>query len=165
MDQMAAIWSPVVPDSSGVGCTGAPTERFFGPGIWVHTVPSIGDYRFDAELHELFFSASWVDLRTRFPPGSADTRYLQWQGVKGLIWGKNIWSAASDGIPFPKRSKDLKTNDWTPRGTAYIQSPGRWRYPSLYSINGTNYTRVAEGLYKNHDGMNLNLNLDLELRS
>ena len=155
---MAAIWGPAVPDASRVECTGTPKARSFGPGIWVHTVPSIADYRFDADFPELFFSASWVDLRTRFPPSGADTRYLQWQGVKGLIWGKNTWSAASDGIPFPKRSNELKTNDWISTGTAYIQSPKRWRYPSLYSVNGTNYTRVAEGLYKNQDGMILDLN-------
>ena len=154
-----------MPDSSRVGCTGTPTARFSGPGIWVHTVPSIGDYRFDAEFHELFFSASWVDLRTRFPPGSADTRYLQWQGVKGLIWGKNIWSAASDGIPFPKRSKESNSNHRARTGTAYIQSPGRSRYPSRYSIHGINYTRVADGLYESHDGMTLNLDLSLNLTS
>lgn len=159
---MAAAWSPAVPDPLSVGCVGTPTARFSGPGVWLHSIPSVGDYRFDAQFHELIFSASWVDLRTRFPPGSSDTRYLQWQGVRGLIWGKNTWSAASDGTPFPKRSVKQRLNGWAPTGTAYIQAPARSRYPSLYSVNGTNYTRMGAGVYTSDDGLALNLIAPLE---
>ena len=159
---MVAAWTPATSDPSSIGCTGTPAARFNGPGIWLHATPSVDDIRFDAQFQELIFSASWVDLRTRFPPGSSDTRYLQWQGVQGLIWGKNTWSAASGGTPFPKRSAKQRVNGWTPVGTAYIQPPARSRYPSLYSVNGTNYTRTAEGFYTNDDGLTLNLTLPLQ---
>lgn len=51
---------------------------------------------------EIVVAASWVDLRTRFPPNGGDIRYLKFQGVKSLIWGRNTWSAALDGISYPK---------------------------------------------------------------
>ena len=155
-DQMVAGWSLPLSNPTSFECAGRPIARHFGPGIWVHAVPSISDIRFDANINELIYAASWVDLRTRFPPGSSETRYLQWQGVRGLVWGKNTWSAASDGIPFPKRSIGLRLNDWAPRGTAYIQPPSRWRYPTLYSINGTNYTDSGNGIYRSRDGRKLN---------
>ena len=154
-DQMAAGWGLSTSNPTSFECVGSPIARYFGPGIWVHSIPSIRDVRFDADANELVYAASWVDLRTRFPPGSAETRYLQWQGVRGLVWGKNTWSAASDGIPFPKRNIGLRLNDWAPRGTAYIQPPPRWRYPSLYSINGTTYTDSGNGLYMSRDGRTL----------
>ena len=157
-DQMVAGWSVSMSNPTSFECVGRPIARYFGPGIWVYSVPSATDVRFDADIHELIYAASWVDLRTRFPPGSSETRYLQWQGVRGLVWGKNTWSAASDGIPFPKRNIGLRLNDWAPRGTAYIQPPSRWRYPSLYSINGTNYTASENGVYISRDGRTLNFN-------
>ena len=159
-NQLAAAWTPGASstlNTNVIECAGIPAVRYFGPGILLSTVPPLEDFRFDAEHEELLFAASWVDLRTRFPPGSSETRYLQWQGVRGLIWGKNVWSAASDGIPFPKRAIGQRLNDRSPRGTAYIQPPGRWRYPTLYSVNGTNYTARDNGLYASRDGNLLNL--------
>lgn len=159
-NQLAAAWTA---DSSStlslnvIECAGIPAVRYSGPGILLRTVPALEDLRFDAAHEELLFAASWVDLRTRFPPGSSETRYLQWQGVRGLIWGKNTWSAASEGIPFPKRAVGQRLDDWSPHGTAYIQAPRRWRYPTLYSINGTNYTALGNGLYASRYGNSLNL--------
>lgn len=156
VDQMVAGWSLSMSNPTSFECVGRPIARYFGPGIWVHSVPSARDVRFDASINELVYAASWVDLRTRFPPGSSEARYLQWQGVRGLVWGKNTWSAASDGIPFPKRNIGLRLNAWAPRGTAYIQPPSRWRYPSLYSVNGTNYTDSGNEVYMSRDGRTLN---------
>ena len=158
--QLAAAWTAGASStlySNVIECAGIPAVRYFGPGILLRTVPALEDFRFDADHEELLFAASWIDLRTRFPPGSSETRYLQWQGVRGLIWGKNTWSAASDGIPFPKRALGQSLNDWSPHGTAYIQAPGRWRYPTLYSVNGTNYTAFDNGLYASLNGKTLNL--------
>ena len=157
-DQLVAGWNPSMSNPTSFECAGRPIARHFGPGIWVHSIPSATDARFDADFNELIYAASWVDLRTRFPPGSLETRYLQWQGVRGLVWGQNTWSAASDGIPFPKRNIGLRLNAWAPRGIAYIQPPSRWRYPNVYFINGTNYTGSGDGVYTSRDGRTLDFN-------
>lgn len=105
----------------------------------------------------IVFAASWIDLRRRFPPNSASSRYLQWQGVRGLIWGSGRWTFESQGIPFPKRDRTQALNSWATRGTAYLQAPTRWRRPDLYSINGTNYTDSGNAIYRAEDGRSLNL--------
>ncbi|KAL8959156.1 MAG: hypothetical protein Q9193_003931 [Seirophora villosa] len=106
---------------------------------------------------DIVFAASWIDLRRRFPPNSADTRYLQWQGVRGLIWGSGRWTAESQGVPFPKRDRAHILNSQAPRGTAYLQAPRRWRHPDLYRINGTNYTDSGDGVFRAEDGRSLNM--------
>ena len=40
---------------------------------------------------------------------------------------------------------------------AYIRPPVRWRYPDLYEINGTNYTKVGVEGYRSSDGASLDL--------
>lgn len=110
-----------------------------------------------ASPEKIVFAASWMDLRRRFPPNSADSKYLQWQGVRGLVWGSGRWTAESQGIPFPKRGRTEALNSWASHGTAYVQPPIRWRRPDLYSVNGTNYTSAGDGIYKAEDGRLLNL--------
>lgn len=107
----------------------------------------------------IVFAASWIDLRRRFPPDSADSRYLQWQGVRGLIWGSGRWTAESQGVPLPRRHRVRVMNSWSPHGTAYLQAPTRWRHPDVYQINGTNYT-AFDGIYKAEDGRVLDLSGD-----
>ncbi|KAL8651217.1 MAG: hypothetical protein Q9226_004797 [Calogaya cf. arnoldii] len=109
------------------------------------------------EPHQIVFSATWIDLRTRFPPDSAWSRYLHLQGVKSLIWGENIWSAASDGIPLPKLRRKANLNQWAPRGKALIHTTRRWRYPTSYTINGTEFTNGGDGVYNSREGAVLNL--------
>lgn len=109
------------------------------------------------EPHEIIFSAAWIDLRTRFPPDPYGTRYLQYQGVKSLVWGKNTWSANSDGVPFPKRDGKVKINQWARRGEVTLHTPRRWRYPDSYTINGTLFTIGGDGLYRNPKGATLPL--------
>lgn len=122
------------------------------PETWGPLAPS--DANPDAPWHaapdESILAASWVDLRTRFPPDSdARVRYLQWQGVKGLVWGKNVWSAASDGVIFPRGEKEslskrvilpqnmtILTNALSV-GTAYLTAPRRWQYAEIIAINET----------------------------
>ncbi|KAL8904560.1 MAG: hypothetical protein Q9207_003179 [Kuettlingeria erythrocarpa] len=107
----------------------------------------------------IVFAASWIDLRRRLPPDSAGSLYLQWQGVRGLIWGSGRWSAESQGVPFPRRDRARLMNPWSPRGTAYLQAPTRWRRPDVYRLNGTNYT-ASDGFYKAEDGRVLDLSGD-----
>ncbi|KAL8968128.1 MAG: hypothetical protein Q9183_002609 [Haloplaca sp. 2 TL-2023] len=106
------------------------------------------------------FAASWIDLRTRFPPGSAETAWLQWQGVRGLVWGSEKLDLSSGPVPFPsflKRDGRKRLNSWALQGTAYLQAPARWRRPTLYRVNGTNYTISGDGIYRAMDGTSLNL--------
>ncbi|CAF9938200.1 hypothetical protein IMSHALPRED_000716 [Imshaugia aleurites] len=96
--QMGFGWSAIGPDPDFdlPECTGLPILRISGPapnwgqpdpGQYVHN-PS-GNYHFvDGTPQSVVFAATWIDLRTRFPPDSADARYLQWQGVKGAVWGE-----------------------------------------------------------------------------
>lgn len=162
--QFAAAWGAKGPNYEDIPtCTGAPILRVFGPspifGVLKYHPPLPLD-SMDmpvGEPHEIIFAASWVDLRTRFPPDFASSRYLQYQGIGGLILGKDRWSAASDGIPFPKRSRAQRLNSWAPHGTALITTPSRWRYPDLYIVNGTNFTDSGDGNFKSSNGTLLDL--------
>lgn len=161
-NQFGAGWGAVGRAHSDISdCTGLPIFRIFGPtGLFPWTTyrpPLISIDIPNGEPQEIVFSASWVDLRTRLPPSTAAIRYLQFQNVRGLFWGKNTWSANSDGIPFPKRDRTQRLNAWAPRGTAYISSPWRWRHPDLYRTNETDYTDAGDGVYKSADGRVLNL--------
>ncbi len=178
--QFGAGWGASGPDYEDIpDCTGSPILRVFGPeplAIYQlpdfpmipdaseHTMPDAmstdSEETVSGGPHEIVFSATWIDLRTRLPPDIAGTRYLQFQGVKSLIWGKNTWSAASDGIPFPKRKRKLNLNQWAPRGEATIHTPKRWRHPTSYTVNGTDYTNGGDGVYRNLDGAILNLSAD-----
>lgn len=160
-NQFGAGWGATGRAHSHISdCTGLPIFRTSGPtGPFFATYqpPLISMDIPDGEPQKIVFSASWVDLRTRLPPSTAAVRYLQFQNVRGLVWGKNTWSASSDGIPFPKRDRTQRPNAWAPRGTAYISSPWRWRHPNLYRTNQTDYTDAGQGVYKSVDGRVLNL--------
>ena len=113
------------------------------PATWgTHAPPVLDmDAPWPSDPDHSILGASWVDLRTRFPPESdARVRYLQWQGVQGLVWGKDVWSAASDGVIFPRgeygrlakrlilpNNVTILTNALT-KGTAYLTRPKRWTY-------------------------------------
>ena len=111
------------------------------------------------------FSASWVDLRTKVPPETDELKkYLQSQGVKGLVAGDAKWSPVINGEPHYRRSQGLrKRADWQhqrivegalPSGTVYLSSTGRWQYADLIIVNGTNYTdeRKGNGIYTSANG-------------
>ncbi|KAI4255927.1 MAG: hypothetical protein L6R42_006489 [Xanthoria sp. 1 TBL-2021] len=185
--QYGAGWGSSGPDYEDIlDCTGVPILRVFGPelvaiyqlpdypmvpdvsispdppdhstaGIASETSSIDSEDTASGEPYEIVFAATWIDLRTRFPPDSAGTRYLRFQGVKSLIWGENTWSAASDGIPFPKRKRGANFNQWAPRGEAVIHTPRRWRHPSSYTINGTEFTNGGNGVYRSQEGAVLKL--------
>ncbi|KAL8935483.1 MAG: hypothetical protein Q9211_004680 [Gyalolechia sp. 1 TL-2023] len=155
-NQFGAGWAAIgFANEDIINCTGAPILRVYGPGsddddsVVVYN-PPWGDGEIDGRLENVVFAASWVDLRLRFPPDSAGTRYLQWQGVKRAVWGTDTWSAAADGIPFPKRRRSSWTNrlnEHARQGTAYISSPPRWIYPDVYTVNGTDYVHQGNETY------------------
>ncbi|KAI4127358.1 MAG: hypothetical protein LQ338_003234 [Usnochroma carphineum] len=167
--QLGFGWGATGPNYQDIRCdSGSPILRLAGPNAmpfdpWDeaggYTIyPPGGNLAEEpATPDKIVFAASWIDLRRHFPPNSADARYLQWQGVRGLVWGSGRWTAESQGIPFPKRDRTEALDSWAPHGTAYLQAPKRWRRPDLYSINGTNYTGSGDGIYKAGDGRSLNL--------
>ncbi|KAL8628928.1 hypothetical protein Q9189_005364 [Teloschistes chrysophthalmus] len=162
--QFGAGWPPRLGRSAGewtVDCTGPPILRVYGPSNWPHYDdmeeyrPPWGDFEGNGP-EEMVMGAAWIDLRLRFPASSAATRYLVFQGVKGLIWGKDTWNAASDGIPFPKVKRD-KLNGHALQGKATISTPTRWVYPNMYTVNKTDFVNSGTGIYTSSDGRVLDL--------
>ena len=162
--QFGAGWAATGFDHSDIlNCTGAPIMRVFGPStreddrIVVYNPPWAEDE--PGYPHNVVFAAAWIDLRTRFPPNSAATRYLQWQGVKGLVWGSGTWSAASDGIPFPRKKRNRrgrKVNGLVEQGTVYIREPMHSVYPDVYRVNGIEYLKRVNETYVSDSGKMLN---------
>lgn len=137
--------------------------RVFGPaGGWDDSVTEYGppwDGDVDGTPETVVYAAAWIDLRTRFPPNSAGSRYLQWQGVKGAVWGRDTWSVASDGIPFPKRKRESVLDGYlgAERGVVNVSAPTRWVYPNVYVVNGTEYVSGGVGEYASKNGTVLDL--------
>lgn len=159
VQQLGAGFAATSNDFEGIGCTGAPLIRLFGPSDEAQEI-----YHPDGRLpapNTMVFAASWVDLRTRFPPDSAATRYLQWQGVKNMVWGSDTWSATSNGVPFPRTRKrereQVRVNRWSEKGQVTISTPRRWRYADLYEVNGTEFQTGEDGVFRSMDGRVFNL--------
>ncbi|KAL8949534.1 MAG: hypothetical protein Q9222_004371 [Ikaeria aurantiellina] len=169
-NQLGAGWPSHGPAYTDIAnCSGIPILHVMGPQSpavfqvpeiegWVSDTTSTDSERSVFALpEEIVFSASWIDLRTRFPPSSAETRYLHLQGVRSLVWGRDTWTAASDGVPFPKKKRRRsymppRLNGWAGRGKATIGSTGRWRFPSSYRVNGTVYEHFRDQIYKSRAG-------------
>lgn len=95
-----------IPHLESVACTGAPILRFHGPTIGlddsVDTYNPLWGEDVPGTPETVVFAIAWIDLRLRFPPSSAEPRYLQWQGVKGLVWGRNTWKRGVGWYPVSK---------------------------------------------------------------
>ena len=173
--QYGAGWTSTGPNHADIPeCDGMPALRLFGlgmtqydqrEGIEIYSGDDSGDDTTDDDLvhampENIIFAAAWYDLRTRFPPNSADARYLQWQGVNGAVWGKSSLNAASGGIPFGSRKRsygDQRLNGFAQQGTLTISTPMRGLYPTMWRFNGTNYTDTGNAVYTSEDGRVLNL--------
>ncbi|KAL8690521.1 MAG: hypothetical protein Q9218_004052 [Villophora microphyllina] len=157
--QIGAVWSmgDTALGDPPPNCHGAPVLHVPGPdaGREHYTL----EWAIDNHPRNLAYAATWIDLRTRFPPSGAESRYLQWQGIKGLVWGKNTWSAASDGVPFPKRKRERgeRVNGWAEKGQATIGTPTRARDPTSYIAKNVTYTDAGGGVYRDGEGNVFNL--------
>ncbi|KAL8897430.1 MAG: hypothetical protein Q9192_002574 [Flavoplaca navasiana] len=111
--------------------------------------------------------ASYIDLPTALPPEEKVSRWLDAQGILGLVWGGGKWfssPAASrllgyDGSISPKdrRRRDFRSSLG---GTVYAGRPHHWVFPTYIDVNGKRY--FAENgsdarVYKDLSGMLLNL--------
>ncbi|KAI4142836.1 MAG: hypothetical protein L6R39_004795 [Caloplaca ligustica] len=154
--QMAAGWGSTTPRFEGIACSGTPLVRLFGP-----TDGQAHAYHPDGLLpapENMVFAASWIDLRTSVPPDLLASRYLQWQGVKEMVWDAGFWSAAGSTPTKRKREKEQqRLNGWAEKGRVTIATPSRWRYPNLYTINGTEFRDGGDGVFKSGDGRVFNL--------
>lgn len=170
-NQFGFGWGARGPEWSSINCgPGPPILRVLGPTGYAHdpwddhggyvTLPPNGwQAATPGTPSTIVFAAAWIDLRRRVPPNRVDARYLRWQGIKELSWGRNRWKALD--LPFRRRDSIQALNSWASEGTAFIQAPIRWRRPDLYSINGTNYTKIDSQSYKADDGRFLNLTNDI----
>ncbi|KAL8823560.1 MAG: hypothetical protein Q9191_005748 [Dirinaria sp. TL-2023a] len=165
-NQFGAGWAATGTGNQDIiNCTGAPILRVFGPtpnegdSIDVYNPPA--GQELEGAPQNVVFAASWIDLRVRFPPNSAGSRYLGWQGVNRAVWGKDAWNAGSNGVPFPRKKRSRygtdRLNSYAQQGTAYISAPARWAYPSVYTTNGTDYMDQGNGTYVNKYGTVLDL--------
>ena len=167
LSQFGAGWAATGRNYADIGCTGIPILRALGSVngeavSWVNPEELYNDE--DDEMSEpgtIVFSASWVDLRTRFPVSSQGMRYLAWQGVKRMVWGENTLTVGSGGIPFPKRDVEgmmrkrdgtKVLNGWVTKGEVEVATPRRWRYASVYEVNGTRFQEGGDGVFRSGDG-------------
>ncbi|KAL8786045.1 MAG: hypothetical protein Q9213_003028 [Squamulea squamosa] len=167
LSQFGAGWAASGVRYENIGCTGLPILRVLGT-VNGEAVSRIDPERqYDDDNEELaapgtiVFAASWVDLRTRFPVSSEGMRYLAWQGVKRMVWGMNTLTVGSGGVPLPngrvggglkKRDGKKVVNGWARSGDVDVATPRRWRYPSLYEVNGTRFEEGGDGVFRNAKG-------------
>ncbi|KAL8770405.1 MAG: hypothetical protein Q9209_003831 [Squamulea sp. 1 TL-2023] len=167
LSQFGAGWAALGVRYEHIGCTGLPILRVLGTvnGEAVNRTDPERQYNDDndelAEPGTIVFAASWVDLRTRFPVSSEGMRYLAWQGVKRMVWGMNTLTVGSGGVPLPiggvggklkKRDGKKVVNGWGGRGDVEVATPRRWRYPSLYKIDGTRFVEDGDGVFSSVEG-------------
>ncbi|KAI4273510.1 MAG: hypothetical protein LQ337_004561 [Flavoplaca oasis] len=176
--QLGAGWAASGPKYEHIGCNGIPILRVPGTVDGVVGEKVVPDRMYDDEDEEtgspesIVFSASWVDLRTRFPVASEGMRYLAWQGVKRMVWETNALTVESGGVPLPrkekrgfgegevrveKRGRREIVGGWLPVGEVEVGTPRRWRYPSVYEINGTRFEDAGDGNFRSKDGRVLEL--------
>ncbi|KAL8655768.1 MAG: hypothetical protein Q9226_002912 [Calogaya cf. arnoldii] len=109
-NQFGAGWAATgLANSDIIDCISAPILRVFGPGTEDVDSDAVYNPPWAEEIQgtpqNVVFAATWIDLRERFPPDSAGSRYFAWQGMKGAVWGRYTWSVGSNGVPFPKTRK------------------------------------------------------------
>lgn len=148
----------------GIGCTGLPIVRVFGPSAYGagYTGPPRGS---SPHSTNLVFAAEWINLRVPRPPSTIDLDLLRLQGVRELTSGPDKWStdgrvgSVGSGMPPWKRTRhnERRLNSFVSTGTAYIQAPTRWRYADTYNISGKVYHDAGDGLFTSDDGSMLNL--------
>ncbi|KAL8692771.1 MAG: hypothetical protein Q9218_002278 [Villophora microphyllina] len=171
-NQIGFGWGAQGSHYEDIQCAGDPIIRLLGPselpfdpwddeGGYTMTPPGGNMAAGPTTPQTIAFAAAWIDLRTRLPPNGDEIRWLQWQNVRGVVWGMNKLNFQTGPFPFRKRDHDTqKLNSWASTGTAYLSAPARWRRPDLYRINGTNFTDSGDRVYRAEDGRALNLTND-----
>ena len=173
---IAAVWSAAFPpDEQGeqnpgiagelirVGCSGHVEESRQGPGDWTWTATGDG-IEHETMLHrQEATGASYIRLPQRLPPDEAFQADLHIQGIRALAWGGGYWRADTtvglDDLPkIPQKARrDVRSFD---KGNVLARSPIRMIYPTIVTINGTEYTADGAGsvIYTNSiAGKTLNL--------
>ena len=85
------------------------------------------------------------------------------QGLSKLVWmgGQQRWTASSQNLPRSGFSNKRDSQGSDEVVTAYIRSPPGWVYPSIITLNGTNYTDNSRGdlVYRSDGGAVLNMTI------
>ena len=168
---IAAIWRSRVHSAgqldfstSYTGCSSEVWRSRPGPGSWTWEMwgePDVAGSLTPAT------GASYIDLPTALPPDEKVSRWLDAQGILGLVWGGGKWfsgPAASrllgyDGSTSPKdrRRRDFRSSLG---GTLYAGRPHHWVFPTYIDVNGKRYFSENGSdarVYKDLSGMLLNL--------
>ena len=128
---IAALWEA---PGGHPGCSGRPAFTMTGPGDLFQF-----DFNVDRTKTHRFTGASYVTMPTRTPPDEKTSAWLSAEGMFGLVWDGGDWFSAAAkqlGVPGAKTKRNIRS---PLKGTAYIGQPPRWRYPSVVSVNGTEY--------------------------
>ncbi|KAL9007892.1 MAG: hypothetical protein Q9173_006927, partial [Seirophora scorigena] len=87
------------------GCSGTPLSTIIGPGPWLYPVEG------DSDVY--ITGASYIKLPQRLPdPGDQDSRWLEAEGILGLVSGGRMWTAPNAGPSLIQRIAAMVT----PRG-------------------------------------------------
>ena len=166
LSDVAAVWtnSEQGNDASRIeGCSGRPSETRAGPFEEWSLVTGLLRPHY-------FVGGSYISLRSAPPTSNAAADWLTMQGIRGLAWGDMLWEAGDHFISYQGHTSYLGQSQgnglWKRggrhlinRGTAYLTEPLRWEYPSLITVNGTNYTDNSRGdlIYSSDSGSMLNV--------
>ena len=146
---IAAIWRVRRPSGLRVvgGCSGSVVASRSGPGTW--------EWRYDASPIVSSWrpacGASYITLPAEVPPKKEATVWLAAEGLLGLVWGGGNWFASPSASAYFQRSISLPQSNMrrgiisAEKGQVYATPPPGVVFPTLVSINGTNYTVEAEG--------------------
>ncbi len=153
---LSATKSPIMPTCLSVSGGGGvrledESDQFYGSARYLQTG---GIPQRLAQIGERTSSPwpTWVDLKMRFPPVSADNRYLQRQRAREA-------SAVGGGrrtlglLRLQAGCVDLR-DDWN--GMAKLSASTRWRCVNVYSFNRTKCTDLGDGRCVSEDGRVLN---------
>ena len=144
------------PNNLSPGCQTPIIQTGRGPGTYSYD-------GMDALGHETpIGGGSYISLGdVKLPPKPEAVSALTFQGVVGLVWGGGQWfgSAAAQSKFGLRRLKERRGIRSPQKGTAFIQGPRRWVYPTLLEMNGTQYTSndTSRLIYTAANGQTLNL--------
>ena len=121
---------------------------------------TVGSWYYPAPGAQRAYGASYIRFPSKLPPVKGESRWLEVEGMLGLVWGGGKWfaqgaeTAIGQGVGLRKRRGGGRRIVSGAEGTAYLRGPQSWRWPDLIVVNGTRYSRLGtEGLrYRSADG-------------
>lgn len=159
VNDVATIWGlrNGIPDPDPIrDCSGTLIETRTGMvGSWYYPAPGA----------QRAYGASYIRLPLKLPPDKSESRWLELEGMLGLVWGGGKWFAqgaetvVGQGVGLRKRRKGGRRIVTGAEGTAYLRGPQLWRWPDHIVVNGTRYSSLDTGglRYRSADGAVLDM--------